>query len=253
MWRCEAAGQREPFRDLLLSAGSLQAQLERPDVAIASGAPGQDTCVYRVPAGDTACYVKVYRESNPLRSRGRQEWENLHLLHSSGIAVPTLLALGTWRDAHGRCTVLVTAQVDGATDLATLVREHPGRFADPVWFAALCDALALQVRQMHEAGFAHNDLNWRNILVSRDGSCPRTWIFDCPSGRRWVWPFLGFRITKDLTHLDKMGRRYLRATQRMRFFKAYCQCDRLSAADKRLVRKVLGRKVNAKYQPIREH
>lgn len=103
---------------------------------------------------------------------------------------------------------------------------------------------------MHDGRFAHNDLNWRNILVRPDGDQPRVWLFDCPNGRRWVWPFLGFRIAKDLTHLDKMGRRYLRASQRWRFFRHYCRGMAKSPQAKALARRVLRRKVNNKYRPM---
>lgn len=241
------AAKQAPFASALASPEHLHTLL----TAVVSGQPGGDNCVYRVPVGNTACYVKLYREPSRWgRSRGRQEWRNLQYLEASGVATPTLLGFGVWFEQGCRYTVLVTAQVDGACDLSTCVNTMPERFSDARWFQALCDSLAPQLRKMHDAGFAHNDLNWRNILVLPDAEQPRTWVFDCPSGRRWVWPFLNFRIAKDLTHLDKMGRRWLRATQRMRFFMAYCGHRPLQRADKQLARTVLRRTVNAKYQPV---
>ena len=122
------------------------------------------------------------------------------------------------------------------------------RFADAGWFRALCQALGSQVRRMHAAGFAHNDLNWRNVLVVPD-PVPQAWLFDCPNGRRWWPPLLGFHVAKDLTHLDKMGRRWLSARQRLRFFHAYTGHRPLRDADRALLRRVLQRPVDPKYLP----
>ncbi len=244
-WRLMPAARHGPFAEALDSLDACRQQLSQ----VVSGSAEGSTCVYRVAIGDTAYYAKVYRDRRFRTSRGQREWDNLQLLSSVGVKVPTLLALGRWGDHGSRHTVLVTAEVPGACDLAACIKSMPERFAEPDWYDGLCRALAAQVRMMHDARFTHNDLNWRNILVVPGVLLPEVWVFDCPSGRRWVWPFLGFRIAKDLTHLDKMGRRHLRATQRWRFFKYYCRGLTKTREAKKLAWKVLARNVAAKYRP----
>ena len=64
-------------------------------------------------------------------------------------------------------------------------------------------------------------------------------MIDCPNGAFWRGPLLRYRIVKDLACLDKIGKYRLSRTQRLRFYLDYAGHDRLSAADKRRIRKVL--------------
>ncbi|WLD59440.1 lipopolysaccharide kinase InaA family protein [Salinispirillum sp. LH 10-3-1] len=68
---------------------------------------------------------------------------------------------------------LITRYLDEATDLYTemtyLMNEHP----DAEIFIRLLRFTANAVRDMHDAGFLHNDLGAQNILMHRDG--PTDW------------------------------------------------------------------------------
>lgn len=184
-----------------------------------------------------------------LRSKLRTEWDNLLLFRRLDIPTPTPVAMGE-RRVLGLFDdgVMVSAELAGACDLARLIETRPEKFADRDWFGRLCQLVGPPLQRLHAIGFAHNDLNWRNLLVTEEAGL-KVYFFDSPRGRRWWWPFRLYRITKDLTHLDKMGRRYLSRSQRLRFYLAYRGHQRLTAADKRLLRRVLRRDVDPKYQP----
>jgi RIO-like serine/threonine protein kinase len=132
-------------------------------------------------------------------------------------------------------------------DLRQLAETNHPLLRDRKWFESMSTKLAKAVAQLHQHRFAHNDLNWRNILVVPDDD-PQVYLIDCARGRRWIAPFLQFRIVKDLTHLDKFGQVYLSRTQRLRFYLTYCGERRLSAASKRRLRRVLARQVGARHQ-----
>lgn len=196
-------------------------------------------------AGPPALYVKRYRSAGKGlrrwlgRSRARAEWENLQLFERLGIPAPVLVAAGEER-RRGRFlrAALVTLEVPGARDLAAIATTDPQRFSDAPWREAVAAQLAAHLRALHGAGFAHGDLNWRNVLVA--GDPPRVYLLDCPAGRRWWGPLLQRRRARDLAQLDKLARHLLPRTARLRFFKRYLgHPGRLTAADRRLLRRVL--------------
>ena len=91
---------------------------------------------------------------------------------------------------------------------------------------------------MHGAGFAHNDLKWRNLLVTH-GERPQVYLIDCPSGSYWWGVFLNYRIIKDLACLDKVAKYVLTRTQRLRFYLEYVQQARIGTEDKRRIKRIL--------------
>ena len=82
----------------------------------------------------------------------------------------------------------------------------------------------------------HNDLKWRNLLVDQAGQVS---LIDCPSGAFWWGPLLRYRIDKDLACLDKVASKVLSRSQRLRFFLQYQGRERLTAIDKRQVRRIV--------------
>ncbi|MDR2093070.1 MAG: heptose kinase [Azoarcus sp.] len=198
----------------------------------------------RVEIGDTAHYVKRYRRAgkNPLRRwllrpRVQAEWENLIAFASWGIACPPVVACGLERRAGFFVRgALITREQPDTTDLARLACENDPRLRDPAWLAAIIPQAAQIARTIHEHGFTHNDLKWRNLLV--DGT-PALYLIDCPGAERWPGPFLRYRIIKDLACLDKVAKYQFSRTWRLRFFLAYTGRLRLNAADKRMIRRIL--------------
>ncbi len=200
-------------------------------------------------------FVKHYRALKPsLRhfigaSRVRTEWNNLQYFNSLNIPTPDPVAMGERRQwGVFREGILVTAEVPNALDLEQLAITRNSYLHDRNWFDCLCRELAIPLRRLHDTAFTHNDLNWRNVLLTLEPTL-KVYFFDCPTGRRWPWPFLPFRIAKDLTHLDKLGRLYLSRSQRLRFYLTYAGHTRLDDKDKRLLRRVLQRDVKPIYLP----
>ncbi len=209
--------------------------------------------VFRVKVGDRRYYVKRYvgNGKNLLRRwfglrglffkpRVKCEWENLLAFHSWGIPAAPLVGYGMERRrGFFRRGALVTEELRDTVDLARMARDGDSRLSDRTWVAQVTQQIAQAARRLHAAGFAHNDLKWRNLLV--DGSAsPTVYLIDCPRGRYW-WPvFLEYRRNKDLQCLDHLAKDQLSRTQRLRFYLAYADRKRLAAADKRRIRKILG-------------
>jgi len=223
--------------------GSLDAVFALEGEPVASD---QLSRVRRVTLGAQRFYVKCYHGAgkNPLRrwfgrQRVQAEWENLLAFRSWDIPTAPLVAYGLER----RCGAfargaLVTAELERTRDLAHLARARDARLADPRWVAQVSRRLAAATRAMHARGFAHNDLKWRNVLVS-DGAEPKLYLIDCPNGGFWWGPFLRYRIVKDLACLDKVAKHHLSRTRRLRFYLDYAGRERLNAADKERIRRIL--------------
>jgi tRNA A-37 threonylcarbamoyl transferase component Bud32 len=82
-------------------------------------------------------------------------------------------------------------------------------------------------RRIHERSFFHNDLYWRNILVTRavDGA-PELWWIDCPRGHHSRFRREPRRV-KDLACLDRMASLHCTRKERLEFVRAYLGKDRL--------------------------
>lgn len=167
------------------------------------------------------------------------EYQNLLAFQAWGIPTANLVAYGYERKfgffSRG---VLVTREIPEATDLAKLAGNCTPLSTHRVWFRSVIAQVAGIARTLHTHGFVHNDLKWRNLLVS-DGASPKVHLIDCPSGRIWWGPFLQYRIIKDLACLDKVAKYHLSRTQRLRFYLDYLQQPRLRPEDKRNLRKIL--------------
>ena len=193
--------------------------------------------------GESSYYVKVYfgrgrgLRSWIGRSRVRAEWENLALFSRLGVSTAELVAFGECTDS-GYQGALVTKAVTGTRDLAALESEKNRLLADRGWCDVVIRRLSASVRRLHNEGFIHNDLKWRNILVGK-GDDPEVFIIDCPMGRKLWGPLLSRGKIKDLACLDKVGKYALRRTQRLRFYLQYRNQDRLGKANKKEIRKIL--------------
>lgn len=171
--------------------------------------------------------------------RAVKEWRNLQRFHAWGLPTATLVAWGQER-RFGRFVraALITEELCDTVDLSKLFYQNDPRLRDRRWVAAVSAQVAAYTRVMHAHGFAHNDLKWRNLLVT-SGESPQVYLIDCPNGSFWVRPFLDYRIIKDLACLDKVAKLALTRTQRLRFYLDYCGKSRLGPADKRRVRQVV--------------
>jgi tRNA A-37 threonylcarbamoyl transferase component Bud32 len=173
------------------------------------------------------------------RSRVQAEWENLKHFQTWNIPTAELVAFGQERQLFGFGRgALITREIKRTTDLAKIANTNDPRLQDQAWVRAVFTQVAAITRNLHQHGFAHNDLKWRNLLVD-DQPQPTVYLIDCPSGMFWPWPFLQFKIIKDLACLDKVAQFTLSRTQRLRFYLAYTQHTQLNVADKHRIRKIL--------------
>jgi len=199
--------------------------------------------VLRVERGGLRYYVKRYWGAGKGlrrwlgRPRVKAEWQNLKHFAKWGIPTAPLVAWGLER-AGGRFArgALITGELPGTEDLAALAARDDARLRDRAWVERVSRQLAQGTRRMHDQGFAHNDLKWRNLLVDEQGEL---FFIDCPTGAFWWGPFLRYRIIKDLACLDKVAKYQLSRSQRLRFYLQYRGRARLNAADKRRIRKIL--------------
>ena len=211
------------------------------------------SCVLRVCADGKRFYVKRYvgNGKNATRrwfglrglfgpQRVRREWENLLAFRKWGIPAARLVGYGMERH-YGSFVrgALITEEVPDTTDLAKMVGVQDPRLKNRSWVAHVSRQVAEATRTLHDAGFAHNDLKWRNLLVN-GGEQPTVYLIDCPSGCYWWGVFLQYRIVKDLACLDKVAKYHLTRTQRLRFYLDYARQSRLTAQDKQRIRRILG-------------
>ena len=171
--------------------------------------------------------------------RVMREARNFLFFREHGVPTATVVAYGLERSFGSFVRgALVTEEVPQTRDLAKTVREHPEYLKNKPWLETVSKQVADMTRTLHDAGFAHNDLKWRNILVD-EGDAPTAYFIDCPTGMFWWPPFLEYRIVKDLACLDKVAKYTLRRSWRLRFYLDYVGRARLNAADKVRLRKVL--------------
>ena len=194
--------------------------------------------------GDDCYYIKTYASRGRGlrrfigRSRVRAEWENLQAFVAMGIPTAELLAYGESGASGYYRGTLITREVRGAIDLATLVDNRHSLFCDRQWRLQVIGQLSEIVQKMHGDGFVHNDLKWRNILVDVTGN-PAVYLIDCPLGRRMPGPFLVRGKIKDLACLDKIAKKQLSEIERLRFYLEYKAKTQLSVKDKKEIYRVL--------------
>ncbi|MCL6415592.1 lipopolysaccharide kinase InaA family protein [Aestuariirhabdus sp. Z084] len=202
------------------------------------------TFPYRV--GSKRYYVKRYHKTKEFRSylgmsRIVTEWRNQQKFLRWGLPAARVVAYGQERFlSKTRRGVLITEALENTCDLAQMADQDSPLLKDRAWVRGMLKRLAEVTRDLHSHRFAHNDLKWRNILVTQSRDDPEVYLIDCPAGRSWIWPFLEYRIIKDLACLDKVAKYQFSRTQRLAFYFHYSGHSRLSCKDKRRIRKVLG-------------
>ena len=177
-------------------------------------------------------------------SKVKHEYAFLLELRRNGVDAAVPIAYGEQRLARWLLrSFLVTEGVPEPTPLdifiCQLLPRLPAREHKRTRHRLLT-GLAESMRRFHAKGFVHNDLYWRNIVLSRL-SLDRFFLIDAPKGRRcWPWEKQRCRA-KDLATLDAPAPLFFRRTERLRFFLYYVGGQRLTPTDKRLLRVILRR------------
>ena len=180
------------------------------------------------------------------RSKARREYRNYETLEDLGIACAERMACGEHRDGFGRLqrAFIVTRAIPGAMNLIDFTAKHcADRIAEPTRLlrTAIRRQLAAMTRASHVGGFFHNDLYWRNVLVSwQPPAEPKVWWIDSPRGQLDRWsPWRSRRRLKDLAALDKSAASNCRRTERAAFVAEYLGTSRLDAQARQLIREIL--------------
>ncbi len=203
--------------------------------------------VLRVEIAGKRYYVKRYTGAGKNvmrrwfgRPRVRAEWENLLAFRSWGIPTATIVGYGLERRLGGfERGAMITEEIPHTMDLARMAKDRDPRLKDADWVLKVSRQIAAITRIMHDRHFVHNDLKWRNLLVT-EGADPQVFLIDCPSGETWQGPFLRYRIIKDLACLDKVAKYQLSRTQRLRFYHQYTGHRGLTPEDRTRIGKILG-------------
>lgn len=185
---------------------------------------------------------RAFRGSLVGRSMVRAEYENLEKLAGWGFRVPQLVAWGDHRFAGGVIHAFIITeeipQAMGVDFLASDWFDQQGKAVREQKKAELITEVARAVKCMHEHGFEHHDLFLRNMMVSGQ-DMSKLYMMDAP--RAYIWPAFVMRKRRsfDLATLDAAATEAFTRSQRMRFMHIYLGHQRLTDADKQLIRQVL--------------
>ena len=153
-------------------------------------------------------------------------------LKKLGIATLNVIAFGESRSfGKLKAAYLITEGVDDSMDLQ--------QFAKQVWFKLSKDERSKvyedlraqifhQLDLCHQAKFFHQDLHWRNILVTQENGQYKTVWIDCPRAAYRKLPFNAKH--GQMVDLSCLGRRaldYLSRSERYRALEAYLQMNNL--------------------------
>jgi tRNA A-37 threonylcarbamoyl transferase component Bud32 len=117
-------------------------------------------------------------------SRAQTEYRSYACLRRLGLRVPEVICFAERRLLGCvRWAVIVTREVAGAANLVEVFSRMPD---DTARRAALLQQLAGAVAQMHNGGFYHRSLRFRNVLLQPpDAGAATLYFIDSPNGRAW--------------------------------------------------------------------
>lgn len=194
-------------------------------------------------------YIKKYYQAGKHlrkylgRSRLRAEYENLKFFAKLKIPTPVIINFIEDRNfIRFNKGVLITEQIKDVYSLADLAENKKEIFKNKTWLNKVIRQLASYTRKIHNHNFIHNDLKWRNILVTLDLSNPKVYFIDCPCGSKKIGPLLARGKIKDLACLDKVAKYVLDGKTRLKFYKKYLGLDnneKLSDENKKNIIKIL--------------
>jgi hypothetical protein len=197
-----------------------------------------------------AVFFKEYHYPKPSwrflgrASKARREFQNYAAFAKIGIQAAERVAYGERRDLIRRLhsAFIITRAIPDVITLTEFFKQHGSRDVpgSTALRAQLLSQLAFMTKRIHAANFFHNDLYWRNVLVTWVPPEARLWWIDCPRGgfkRRAFWP--NRKQIKDLASLDKIAAQLCTPKERIEFVKRYLNIQRLTEIAKHLVRATL--------------
>ncbi len=248
-----------PFRAQLRRAklDKVSAVLACTGDRLAAWSRSSDTIWCRMPKGSSSVYIKRYhfprwrqrfrgffRGTFFKASRARNEYRTLLLMRQLGIHAVRPIAFGERRVAHFlRSCFLITEAVPDAMSLSSFIRAFSHRCHGPKAIRVrreILTSLARQIRRMHESGFVHRDLFWRNVLIrSLPDGLFEFHFLDASVGKRIrMQQWRQDSIVRDIAAMGVLAPEFCTKAEQLRFLQAYLETDRLRTEDRRWLREV---------------
>lgn len=174
----------KPYADAMKRAGldRVAGVLYREGDCLAAWSRSTDVIRCALPGEEMSIYIKRYhyprwrhrfkamfRGTLVKKSRARSEYHALRLMRRLGIQAVRPVAYGERRIAgFVRSCFLITETVPDAMPLSAFIQKFCNHRSSPRSVQIrreILTSLAKQVRHMHDAGFVHRDLFWRNVLI----------------------------------------------------------------------------------------
>lgn len=183
------------------------------------------------PRGIGKAWTDLYRSSKAIR-----EFVLGNRLFEIGIPVAEPLAVGEMRNLHllKKC-FLITEELSQAKNLSLYVNNlHPPLNKEKIREKReFISKLAESIRDIHNKGFTHGDLNTSHIMVKGDGF----YYLDFENARL-KRRASDFRWIKDLSRLNESMPSYITRTDKLRFYKEYAKGNK---AKEKKIRRYLKR------------
>jgi len=242
-----------PYESLLEEAGLDHVEKVLKAVGVEVAAWSRTTDTIRVVLGEDnrwqgGCFIKRYhyprwksrikamfRGTFFSKSRARTEYDTLRRMRQLHVPAVRPIAYGERRFLHfvTNC-FLITEAVPQSTSLVSFAvgaeENSNGRALSPSERHALIRSLAQQVRLMHDSGFAHGRLFWRNVILRRfpDGLFEFHFLDAAPGKRIWRKHHDQPDVTDDISALRTIAPRFCTRTDMCRFAKTYLDTQKLS-------------------------
>jgi hypothetical protein len=175
--------------------------------------------------------------------RGEAEYNALHRMRVLGVPAVRPVAYGGRRIGHFLAACfLITEEVPEAQNLTSFAQDivagrRPQRHAERV---ALIHALADQVRALHETGFSHGNLFWRNVLI-RSGPAGEPEFFFLDVQTRPLWGRVQVatqRWLRELAQTAVSAAPFATRADHVRFAERYFRQRRLKTEQRQKLREI---------------
>ncbi len=261
---------KKPYAEMLRDAGldTVQKVLCHPGHALAAWSRSSDVIRFDLEDKSTSFFIKRYhypRWRNRFKgmfrgtllkaSRARSEYQSLRQMRQLGIQGVRPVAFGERRiGLFVKSCFIITEAVPDATALSNFIQNFSST-TSPRSVAIrreILTSLARQVRHMHEAGFVHRDLFWRNVLIRcLPGERFEFYFLDASVGR---WIRRSSRreesIVADLAAMGAAAPHFCSKPDQLRFLLEYLGVKKLSEEQHQWLRHVQDRSSKLRAQEL---
>jgi hypothetical protein len=156
-------------------------------------------------------------------SRASRSLRGAELLQARGFRRPEPYAASEVRIAGSvRASYLISEPLDNARTLSAFVklRRHSGIGPDVPWRSAVLNAVAREIRRLHDAGLFSSDLQETNLMLEEAEGAPKIYFVDL-DGFRYRRRIGSAMRDRNLVQLDRSIGRFVNRGARLRFLYAY--------------------------------